>query len=95
MTLLPTYTATAAITTLPVPTFTGAPASITSPVKGWFDPEDNSGGIIPVSGCVYPGIKSIVQGPDVSLTLVFQMSTMAYSVLRRRHHAPVQQMGLQ
>ncbi|KZV62971.1 glycoside hydrolase family 5 protein [Peniophora sp. CONT] len=54
MTLLPTYTATAAVTTLPVPTFTAAPASITSAVKGWFDTKDTAGGITPVAGCTYP-----------------------------------------
>ncbi|KAF9524461.1 glycoside hydrolase family 5 protein [Crepidotus variabilis] len=52
--ILPTYTNTAPIITLPPATFTAAPAKITEPVKGWFDSKDSEGGISPIQGCQYP-----------------------------------------
>ncbi|PPQ84071.1 hypothetical protein CVT26_013152 [Gymnopilus dilepis] len=52
--LLPTYTDTAAIITLPPATFTKAPASVTKAADGWFNTQDTAGGITTVSGCPYP-----------------------------------------
>ncbi|KAJ3512182.1 hypothetical protein NMY22_g15409 [Coprinellus aureogranulatus] len=52
--LLPTYTNTAPVSTLPVPTFTGAPASATEGLDGWFNDNDREGAPTPVAGCTYP-----------------------------------------
>ncbi|KAJ7284148.1 glycoside hydrolase family 5 protein [Mycena rebaudengoi] len=52
--LLPTYTSTGPVITMPAATFTAAPSSITAPVNGWFNPDDTTGGIVPVAGCTYP-----------------------------------------
>ncbi|KAK2459491.1 hypothetical protein APHAL10511_008475 [Amanita phalloides] len=52
--LMPTYTNTATITTLPVPTFTSVPSSVTKGFNGWFDTADTGGGIITIAGCSYP-----------------------------------------
>ncbi|KAF9053337.1 glycoside hydrolase family 5 protein [Panaeolus papilionaceus] len=52
--LLPTYTNTGLIITMPPPTFTAAPASVTQPVDGWFNTADTDGGITPIAGCPYP-----------------------------------------
>ncbi|KAF9002759.1 glycoside hydrolase superfamily [Cyathus striatus] len=70
LSLMPTYTSTGTILTLPVETFTGAPASVTSAVDGWANPSDTVGGVTTVSGCVYPfeydGIFSVT--PTVPCT---------------------------
>lgn len=50
-TLLPHYTATSAIPTLPVPTFS---AATTSAGDGWVDPSDVVSAAVPVQGCIYP-----------------------------------------
>ncbi|KAF8633475.1 hypothetical protein AX15_001435 [Amanita polypyramis BW_CC] len=52
--LLPTYTDTATIITLPVPTFTSVPGSVTQSFNGWYDASDTRGGITTVAGCPYP-----------------------------------------
>ena len=52
--LLPTYTFTGPQITLPVHTFSGAPASATEGVDGWTDEGDTMGAAVPVPGCVYP-----------------------------------------
>ncbi|KAF8902804.1 glycoside hydrolase family 5 protein [Gymnopilus junonius] len=52
--LLPTYTDTASIITMPPATFTQAPASVTKAADGWFNTKDTIGGITSVSGCPYP-----------------------------------------
>ncbi|TFK22497.1 glycoside hydrolase [Coprinopsis marcescibilis] len=53
--LLPTYAFTGSpVITLPVPTYTGAPTSVTSGVDGWFNDEDRGGAVVPVAGCPYP-----------------------------------------
>ncbi|KAF9555816.1 glycoside hydrolase family 5 protein [Agrocybe pediades] len=54
MTLLPTYTNTAPIITLPPATFTSAPSSVTQSVDGWFNTQDTAGGVTMVAGCPYP-----------------------------------------
>ena len=53
MSLLPTYTNTATIITLPVPTFTSIPSSVTQGYDGWFDTADSGGGIMTIAGCTY------------------------------------------
>ncbi|KAF8329059.1 exo-beta-1,3-glucanase [Amanita rubescens] len=53
MSLLPTYTNTATIITLPVPTFTSIPSSVTQGYDGWFDTADTGGGIMTIAGCTY------------------------------------------
>ncbi|KAJ7094548.1 glycoside hydrolase family 5 protein [Mycena belliarum] len=52
--LLPTYTSTGPIITMPPATFTAAPSSVTAPVNGWLDPQDTAGGVVTVAGCTYP-----------------------------------------
>ncbi|KAJ7930024.1 glycoside hydrolase family 5 protein [Mycena leptocephala] len=54
VTLMPTYTSTGSIITLPAATFTAAPSSVTASVDGWFDAQDNTGGVVTVAGCTYP-----------------------------------------
>lgn len=54
MQLLPTYTNTGPISTLPPETYSSAAASATKSVNGWFDAQDTEGGITAVSGCTYP-----------------------------------------
>jgi len=68
--LLPTYTNTAPIITMPPGTFSGAPSSVTSSVDGWFDKSDTAGGVTAIVGCTYPdeynGIFSVT--PTVPCT---------------------------
>ena len=55
--LLPTYTDTGAITTLPTPTFMFTADGKTSTISagnGWVDAHDTEGGVTPVAGCTYP-----------------------------------------
>ncbi|KAJ7639059.1 glycoside hydrolase family 5 protein [Roridomyces roridus] len=52
--LMPTYTSTADIITMPAATFTSAPSSVTASVDGWFDPQDTTPGVTAVAGCTYP-----------------------------------------
>lgn len=52
--LLPTYAAIAPLITMPVPTYSGAPASATANVDGWFDDTDTELGYAPIPGCPYP-----------------------------------------
>ncbi|KAJ6539597.1 glycoside hydrolase family 5 protein [Mycena capillaripes] len=55
VTLMPTYTPTGTITTMPVATFTAAASSITASANGWFDAQDTvTGGVVTVAGCTYP-----------------------------------------
>jgi len=54
VTLMPTYTDTATVITMPVPTYSSAPRSLTQSFNGWFDSSDTSGGITTVAGCTYP-----------------------------------------
>jgi glucan 1,3-beta-glucosidase len=54
LSLLPTYTNTAPIITLPPESYTGVPSQETAGVDGWFDDSDTEGGITTVSGCSYP-----------------------------------------
>ncbi|KAF5358125.1 hypothetical protein D9756_001169 [Leucocoprinus leucothites] len=52
--LLPTYTNTAPIITLPPQTYTSAPSQVTVSVDGWFDASDTQLGITTIEGCPYP-----------------------------------------
>lgn len=55
--LLPTYTNTASVETLPMPTYiytTGGATSTISAGHGWLDAQDTQGGVTAVAGCVYP-----------------------------------------
>ncbi|RDB14918.1 putative glucan 1,3-beta-glucosidase D [Hypsizygus marmoreus] len=59
--LLPTYTATGAIKTLPAPTFTAAPSAMVG--SGWNNADDNVLAYVPVSGCEYPDPWNAVDAP--------------------------------
>ncbi|EAU89575.2 exo-beta-1,3-glucanase [Coprinopsis cinerea okayama7 len=57
--LLPTYTSTGSVVTLPPPTFTvttdaSAEVTGTSGLNGWYNTFDRAGGPTPVAGCFYP-----------------------------------------
>ncbi|KAH7883443.1 glycoside hydrolase family 5 protein [Phlebopus sp. FC_14] len=58
--LLPTYTSTSAIPTLPPPTFTPSPPSSVNVGNGWFDSGDTGLAPTEVSGCTYPNAWSAV-----------------------------------
>ncbi|KAF9451864.1 glycoside hydrolase family 5 protein [Macrolepiota fuliginosa MF-IS2] len=50
--LLPTYTPTGSLKTLPAPTFTAAPSVDVG--DGWKNPSDSDKAYVPISGCQYP-----------------------------------------
>lgn len=53
--LLPLYTSTGSISTLPAPTFTDTSGnSINAGDDGWFNPSDIQPGPTPIPGCDYP-----------------------------------------
>ncbi|KAJ7180343.1 glycoside hydrolase family 5 protein [Mycena crocata] len=52
--LMPTYTSTGTVITMPPATFTAAPSSVTAPVNGWLNAQDTAGGVVTVAGCTYP-----------------------------------------
>ena len=54
VTLLPSYTATAAIVSLPPPTLTPTPTKGVNVGSGWFDSDDTALAPTPISGCTYP-----------------------------------------
>ncbi|KAJ7904777.1 glycoside hydrolase family 5 protein [Mycena olivaceomarginata] len=54
LSIMPTYTSTGPVTTLPPQTVTAAPSSVTGPVNGWFNAQDTAGGVVTVAGCPYP-----------------------------------------
>lgn len=57
VTLLPTYTDTGVLSTLPPPTYiftTQGTVQTFSAGDGWFDPNDTEGGVTPIAGCTYP-----------------------------------------
>jgi glucan 1,3-beta-glucosidase len=68
--LLPTFTHTAAAVTLPVPTYTSAPALATADLDGWFNNDDRTGGIVTVAGCPYPNVytATFVTAPTAACT---------------------------
>jgi glucan 1,3-beta-glucosidase len=52
--LLPSYTPTGAIVTLPPPTFAPTPTKSIDPGNGWFNSQDTAGAPTPIAGCSYP-----------------------------------------
>ena len=53
VTLLPTYTPTGPIPTLPPPTFTASASATASVGNGWQNPSDTAGANVPISTCSY------------------------------------------
>jgi hypothetical protein len=53
-TALPVYTATGAIHTLPVPTYTDSAGKPIVSGNGWFNADDNTPAPTPIAGCTYP-----------------------------------------
>lgn len=85
VTLLPTYTDTGVIKTLPTPTYvftTNGAVETVSGGDGWFDPNDTEGAITPISGCTYPDPWSATDIP-IPTTCV-----PAIEARRREVHPP-------
>ncbi|KJA23279.1 glycoside hydrolase family 5 protein [Hypholoma sublateritium FD-334 SS-4] len=64
--LLPTYTPTGSLKTLPGPTFTAAPSATVG--MGWNNAADNQPAYVPISGCTYPDPWNAVSSPLPSTT---------------------------
>jgi glucan 1,3-beta-glucosidase len=58
--LLPSYTPTGVIPTLPPPTFTPSPTSSVNAGNGWFDKSDTVGAYTSIQGCSYPNAWAAV-----------------------------------
>ena len=54
VTLLPSYTSTGAISTLPPPTYTNTKGATINAGNGWFDAQDTLAAPTPIAGCAYP-----------------------------------------
>jgi len=52
--LLPSYTSTGAISTLPPPTYTNTKGAKINAGNGWFDAQDTMAAPTPIAGCTYP-----------------------------------------
>jgi aryl-phospho-beta-D-glucosidase BglC (GH1 family) len=55
--LLPSYTPTATVVSLPPPTFSASATPATKSIdvgKGWFNSQDSAGAPTPIAGCTYP-----------------------------------------
>ena len=52
--LLPSYTSTGAISTLPPPTYTNTKGATINAGNGWFDAQDTMAAPTPITGCTYP-----------------------------------------
>jgi glucan 1,3-beta-glucosidase len=52
--LLPSYTSTGAISTLPPPTYTNTKGAKINAGDGWFDAQDTMAAPTPIAGCNYP-----------------------------------------
>lgn len=61
--LLPTYTSTSAVPTLPPPTFSPSPSPSVSAGNGWFDSGDTGLAPTQVQGCTYPNAWDAVSSP--------------------------------
>lgn len=62
--LLPTYTATGAIPTLPTQSFPApTPSAKIDYGDGWFDDADTAGGVTTVAGCPYPNAWDATAAP--------------------------------
>jgi hypothetical protein len=58
--LLPEYTPTGSIITLPPPTLTASATQSISVGDGWFDTADTASGVTAIQGCSYPNAWSAV-----------------------------------
>ncbi|CAL1711942.1 unnamed protein product [Somion occarium] len=63
ITLLPTYTSTGGIQTLPPPTFSPAPTKSINVGNGWANIADTASFVTPISACAYPNAWSAVDAP--------------------------------
>jgi len=54
VTLLPSYTSTGAISTLPAPTYTNSQGHTINAGNGWFNAQDTLAAPTPIAGCTYP-----------------------------------------
>lgn len=54
VTLLPTYTPTASIISLPPPVLTASATKSINVGNGWFDAQDTAGAPTTIAGCTYP-----------------------------------------
>ncbi|PPQ73542.1 hypothetical protein CVT24_007452 [Panaeolus cyanescens] len=61
--LLPVYTPTGAISTLPPPTFTDTKGNAIVSGNGWFNPQDNIPAPTPIADCTYPDPWDAVMVP--------------------------------
>lgn len=61
--LLPTYTSTSVVPTLPPPTFSPSPSPSVSAGNGWFDSGDTGLAPTQVQGCTYPNAWDAVSSP--------------------------------
>ncbi|KAG1767470.1 glycoside hydrolase family 5 protein [Suillus placidus] len=61
--LLPTYTSTSAVPTLPPPTFSPSPSPSVNAGNGWFDSGDTGLAPTQVQGCTYPNAWDAVSSP--------------------------------
>ena len=52
--LLPTYTPTGTVPTLPPPSLTPSPTKSVNVGNGWFDQQDTAGAATSIAGCQYP-----------------------------------------
>ena len=52
--LLPSYTSTGSISTLPPPTYTNTKGASINAGNGWFDAQDTLAAPTPIAGCAYP-----------------------------------------
>jgi glucan 1,3-beta-glucosidase len=65
-TLLPSYTSTGSISTLPPPTYTNTKGATINAGDGWFDAQDTLSAPTPIAGCNYPnawGSEDVVTLP--------------------------------
>jgi len=61
-TALPSYAETGSIITLPTPTFTNIPTTV-SQGTGWYDSSDTTAGVTVIQGCSYPDAWSALNQP--------------------------------
>lgn len=61
--LLPMYTSTGLVASLPPLTLTASATHSISVGNGWFDPSDSAPGVTAIAGCTYPNAWSAVSLP--------------------------------
>lgn len=92
--LLPTYTSTSAVPTLPPPTFSPSPSPSVSSGNGWFDSGDKGLAPTEVQGCTYPNAWDAVSSamptalcpPTASATAVATAPPAASSLIVKKRH---------